>query len=159
MIWRKAIDLDSHAQLIAFCTWRYGKALSWPTTRRVCRDSFCVLRLPWMWMRNQSRGSWPQRTAQTATSRQRQHTFEPGTQSLACRSWGRRISLPISASVRTLMLRLTVGVIIRWTDRTSYPSPVTIIPLPEQLSKVRSFKMGTLSPEGAASPRQGFPAW
>ena len=54
LIWRKAIDLESHAQLIAFCTWSYGKALSWPTTRSVCSDTFSILRLPWMWMRNQS---------------------------------------------------------------------------------------------------------
>ena len=49
-----ALGLESHAQLIAFCTWSYGKALSWPTTRSVCSDTLCVLRLPWMWMRNQS---------------------------------------------------------------------------------------------------------
>ena len=54
MIWRKAIDLESHAQLIAFCTWSYGKALSWPTTRSVCSDTFSILWLPCMWMRNQS---------------------------------------------------------------------------------------------------------
>ena len=43
-------------------------------------------------------------------------------------------------------------------DELSEP-PATIIHLPEQLSKVRNSRMGTLSPEGAASPRQGFPAW
>ena len=49
------VEIADQAEMLAWCTWRWGQVIKWPTVGLTCRNAWKVLRAPFRLLRHSLR--------------------------------------------------------------------------------------------------------